>query len=173
MLLKSFISLVIIICCSWIGLIYANSYTERSKLLISMLSSMKMLETEIIYSATPLPEILAKVAKKSKKEVGEIFLYTYEILDKKDGHLFSEAWEKAVMIKTRHLSLKQDDIDILISIGNNLGISDTNDQIKHISLAMEAIKRSYESSLIGQENNVKLFRNLGILIGITIVIILI
>lgn len=171
MALKIIISLIIMGCSTMIGIIYANSYIERSKLLGSMMSTMQMLETEIVYGATPLPELLKKVAMKSKQEISWIFLYTTEILDRKEGYLFYEAWEQAVKLKTKKTSFTKEDIDLLIRIGKNLGVSDRNDQIKHIHLLMEEIKRSYELSIINQNKNVRLCRNFGVLIGLTIIII--
>ncbi|SNR86711.1 stage III sporulation protein AB [Anaerovirgula multivorans] len=171
MLFKLIISLIIIGCSWMIGMIYANTYIERSKLLASMLSTMQMLETEIVYSGTPLPELLQKIAKKSRREIAKIFLLTAEILNRKEGYLFNEAWEQAVKTETKNTSFTKEDIDLLISLGKNLGISDSKDQIKHIHLTMEEIKRSYELSIIEQNKNVRLCRNFGFLIGITIVII--
>lgn len=171
MLFKVIISFIIIGCSSAIGIIYANTYIERSKLLASMLSTMQMLETEIVYSGTPLPEVMQKIASKTRREIAMILLSTAEILNRKEGYLFNEAWEQAVKIETKNTSFNKGDIDLLVSLGKNLGISDSKDQIKHIHLTMEEIKRSYELSIMEQNKNVRLCRNFGFLIGITIVII--
>lgn len=171
MLIKIILSLMIISCTSILGIIYSNSYIERSKFLANMLLTLQMLETEIVYSATPLPELFKKVAKKSKKDIASILLLTAEILDKKEGHLFHDVWKEAVETKTDKSYLTKEDKNLLVSLGSNLGISDSKDQVKYIRLAMEEIKRNYELSLIDQNKNVRLYRNFGILIGITIVII--
>ncbi|AOY77062.1 stage III sporulation protein SpoIIIAB [Clostridium formicaceticum] len=171
MLVKLMISLVIIGCSSLIGIIYANTFIERTKLLANVLSTLQMLETEIVFSATPLPELLSKVGKKSRAEIGCILEATAEILGKKEGDLFSEAWRKAVERESVSTVFTKEDIQILLALGNTLGISDTHDQVKHIRLAMEEIKRNYELSIIVQNKSVRLYRNLGFLVGITIVIV--
>lgn len=170
-MIKLIISLTIIGCSSLIGFIYANAFIDRTKLLGSLLSTLQMLETEILYSATPLPELLKKVAKKSKPEISNILLATSDTLYKKEGLLFADVWEKAVEKETEYTSFTKEDIEILVTLGKNMGISDSKDQIKHIHLTMEEVKRSYEQSIVMQNKNVKLYRNLGILLGITIVII--
>ncbi len=170
---KFLISLIIVGCSSAIGIIYANSYIDRTKLLACMLSTMQILETEIIYGSTPLPDILSKIAQKSRREIANIFLGTKKILDKNRGLLFYEAWQEAVNLNIKDTSFDKDDIDLLLTIGKNLGISDSNDQAKHISLIKEEIRRNYELAIIEQNKNVKLCRSFGFLIGITIVIIFI
>jgi len=171
MLFKLIISLIIIICSSLIGMIYANAFIERTKLLGDLISTLQMLETEIVYTATPLPEMLTKIAQKSEGDIVKIFETTVNILEKKEGYLFSEAWKKAIKEEMRETTLQARDIALLISLGNNLGISDSADQVKHINLVREEIKRNYELSIILQKKNTRLYRNLGVLLGITIVII--
>lgn len=171
MILKLLISIIIIICSTLIGIIYANTYIQRTKLLGSMLSTLQMLETEILYSATPLPLLLRKVAVKSRREIAAILGATAEILDRKEGYTFAEAWRRAVIMETKGTTFQKDDINLLKELGNNLGLSDREDQVKHIRLVMEEIKRSYEHAIVVQNKNVRLFRNLGFLLGITIVII--
>ncbi|SDK51500.1 stage III sporulation protein SpoIIIAB [Natronincola ferrireducens] len=171
MVLRLIFSLIIIASSSLIGNIYANGFIERTKLLASMLSTLQMLETEIIYSATPLPQLLGKVAKKSKGEIGNILEATAEILYKKEGYIFSEAWRIAIEQETTKTAFHKEDIEVLLALGNNLGISDSNDQVKHIRLTKEEIKRNYEMAIVDQGKSVKLYRNLGFLLGVTIVIV--
>lgn len=171
MLFKLIISVIIIGCSSLIGIIHANTFIERTKLLASLISTLQMLETEIVYTATPLPEMLIKIAKKSRIEIARIFETTVNILDKKEGYLFAEAWKKAIEQETKETVFNEGDKELLISLGNNLGISNSVDQVKHIHLTREEIKRSYELSIISQKKNTRLYRNLGFLLGITIVII--
>lgn len=170
-MVKLIISLIIIGCSSLIGIIYANSFVERTKLLGNAVSTLQMLETEIVYSATPLPLLLQKVARKSKREIACILESASNKLKKKEGLLFTEAWGAAVEEETKGTAFTREDIELLLSLGNNLGISDSNDQVKHIRLAMEEMKRSYEMSILDQKKNVKLCRSLGFLMGITVVII--
>ncbi|QUH26648.1 stage III sporulation protein SpoIIIAB [Serpentinicella alkaliphila] len=172
MIVKLIISTLIVGCSTLIGVIYAKSYTERTKLLNNIIGTLQMLESEIVYSATPLPLLLKKISKRSKSEIAKIFSKTVEILEKKDGQTFSDAWQLAIKEETKHSVLKKEDIELLIQLGNSLGISDIDDQVKHIRLAMEEIKRSYEQSIVEQNKNVQLYKNLGFLFGISVVIIL-
>lgn len=172
MVFKFFYSIIIIICSSLLGLIHAKAYVERSRLLKGFLSTLQMLETEIVYGATPLPDLMKKVGSKSKKEIKEIFFQVSDLLNHNSGASFDEIWSRAVVEKTRNTYFAREDVDLLLSLGKNLGISNCQDQVKHIRLVEEEIKRHYESALVEEGKNVKLFKNLGFLLGTAIVIIL-
>jgi len=131
-----------------------------------------MLETEIVYGATPIPILLNKIGNKSKNEIGKIFLTAADLLNQNQGQTFEEVWYNAVNKNIQNTSFNKDDIEVLLSIGRNLGVSNCEDQMKHIRLIQEELKRHYEISIIDQSKNVKLFKNLGFLLGLSIVIML-
>lgn len=172
MIIKIIFSCIIIFCCGMVGEIIANSYRERTKLLNQLISTFQMLETEIVYGATPLPFLLKRVAQKSKSEIASLLEITSEILLKKEGYTFAEAWEKGLEVAKRNSELKLEDIELLLSLGNNLGSSDMENQVKHIRLTMEGLRRNYEEAILLQNKNVSLYKHLGLLTGLTIVIIL-
>jgi len=131
-----------------------------------------MLETEIVYGATPIPILLKKIGNKSKNEIGRIFLTAADLLNQNQGQTFEEVWYTAVNKNIQNTSFNKDDVEVLLSIGRNLGVSNCEDQMKHIRLIQEELKRHYEISIIDQSKNVKLFKNLGFLLGLSIVIML-
>lgn len=171
MVFKLIYSIIIVGCSSLLGFIFANTYVERTKLLNSLLSTLQMLETEIVYGATPIPAIMQKVGNKTKKEIGNIFLFAADLLNLNSGQTFDEIWHNAVTQGAKHTCLSREDVDLLLSLGKNLGISNCKDQMKHIRLIQEEFKRHYELALIEQSKNTKLFKNLGFLLGMAIVII--
>ncbi len=172
MSIKLILSIAIICCSSLLGFILSNTYIERTKLIKGLLSTLQMLETEIVYGATPIPILLKKVGNKSKKEIGDIFLYTSNLLNEKQGENFEKIWNDSVSKKVEGTAFNNDDVEILLSLGKNLGISNCEDQVKHIKLIREEFKRQYEISIIEQNKNAKLYKNLGFLLGLAIVIIL-
>jgi len=131
-----------------------------------------MLETEIVYGATPIPILLNKIGNKSKNEIGKIFLAAADLLNHNQGQTFEEVWYSAVNKNIQNTSFNKEDVEVLLSIGRNLGVSNCEDQMKHIRLIQEELKRHYEISIIEQSKNVKLFKNLGFLLGLSIVIML-
>lgn len=171
MLFKFIYSTIIIGCSSLLGLIFANTYTERTRLLGALISTLQMLETEILYSATPIPVLLERVGNKSDREIKDIFLHTSDLLGRNFGQTLDEVWSGVVSKEAENTHLSREDINLLLSLGKNLGISNSQDQVKHIRLVQEEFKRHYKSALIEEGKNVKLFKNLGFLLGTAIVII--
>ncbi|WP_051569063.1 stage III sporulation protein SpoIIIAB [Alkaliphilus transvaalensis] len=172
MMIKMIFSIIIIICSTLVGEIYANAYRQRTNLLSQLILTLQMLETEIVYASTPLPYLLQSVAKRSKIEIAYLLEETAEILLKKEGYTFSEAWRKGIELAKNKSELRKEDIELLISLGNNLGNSDRDNQVKHIQLTMEELRRNYQEAIDLQHKNVKLYKSLGILGGIAIVVIL-
>ncbi len=173
MLIKLMLSVLIIGGCTLLGNIYAGIYGERVKLLNHLLSTLQMLETEIVYGGTPLPLLLPRIAAKSKAEIAELLIAVADILQLKEGDTFAEAWRKAIEANSKSSALHRDDLELLINLGNNLGTSDRENQVKHIRLAMEDVKRNHATAVAQQQKNAGLYKHLGLLAGITIVIILI
>lgn len=172
MSMKLILSIAIIFCSSLLGVIFSNTYIERTKLIKGLLSTLQMLETEIVYGATPIPILLKKVGSKSKKEIADIFLEVSNLLNEKQGETFEEVWHSSINKKAEDTNFNKDDIEILLSLGKNLGISNSEDQVKHIRLVREEFRRQYEISIIEQNKNAKLYKNLGFLLGLAIVIML-
>ncbi|MDR5658199.1 stage III sporulation protein SpoIIIAB [Serpentinicella sp. ANB-PHB4] len=170
MMIKMILSILIVVGSTLIGIIYANAYIQRTKSLNNIIGTLQTLESEIVYCATPLPFLLRKISTRDNQDINRVFSKTVDILDKKDGSTFFNAWKEAIHIETKNTVLSADDIELLVQLGNNLGTSDIEDQVKHIRLAMEEIKRNYEAAILAQNNNVKLCKNLGFLFGVTIVI---
>ncbi|ABR48646.1 Sporulation stage III, protein AB [Alkaliphilus metalliredigens QYMF] len=171
MILKLLLSILIVICSGLIGIIYAKAYIDRSKLLRDLISTLQMLETEIMYGATPLPELMVLLAAKSEREIARLFQMTAHNLQKHDGHTFASVWRKSVNVMGKETVLKERDIALLVSLGNNLGISDQENQVKHIRLTMEEMRRNYDEAIMLQRKNEKLYKSLGVLFGLTVVIV--
>ena len=53
-----------VILCSMIGFIIAASYKQRPDTLRNLQAALSMMESEINYGQTPMPEALSRVAKK-------------------------------------------------------------------------------------------------------------
>jgi stage III sporulation protein AB len=157
---------------SWIGLQIANQYRQRPLQLREFQSSMQCLETEISYGLTPLPRALERVAKLHQGLVGEIFATARDILLFKQGISVREAWNEAVHNLWDRLALAPSDREILVNFGSTLGVSDRNDQVKHLKLAMAQLANAEAQAWDAKEKNERMYKSLGVLGGLAIVILL-
>ena len=151
-----------------LGNCIANKYVERVKELIAIKSALNILENKIKFTQTPLKEIFNQIAKSSsEKNIINIFkTLTYE----KEINIH-KSWEKTINLS--ETNLKEEDKKILIDMGKILGNTDIDGQVSNIKITSSFIDKQIQKAEEEKNKNVKLYRTLGIVSGLTIVIILI
>lgn len=154
------------------GMAVAGNYSRRPKELRSLRSALQMLETEVAYGATHLPEALGQVAGRCDGTVAPLFNQAAAELSYMSGVTASEAWGKSLGSYYPGTALKPQDLSILRNLGSSLGISDREDQIKHLRLAMEQIGSETAGAEEEAARNVKLWSYLGFLGGLMAVLVL-
>lgn len=154
------------------GIAVANSYARRPRELRSLRSALQMMETEIAYGATRLPEALGLVAYRCDQAVAPLFAGAAAELQAMSGLTAAEAWEKSLNSFYPGTALKPRDLMVLRGLGSSLGISDREDQIKHLHLTTEQLGAEAAAAEEDAARNVKLWSYLGFLGGLTVVLVL-
>lgn len=154
------------------GMTVAGRYSRRPRELKSLGSALQMLETEIAYGANHMKEALEQVGARCDKAVEPLFSRAAANLSATSGVTAASAWESSLCAYYRGSALSPQDLIILRSLGSSLGISDREDQIKHLDLAMEQIKSENVKAEDEAARNVKLWNYLGFLGGLLLVLIL-
>lgn len=152
------------------GLSVAGNYQRRPKELRSLRAALQMLETEVSYGVTLLPEALRQVSGRCDQATAVLFSETAAQLSTMSGMTAAEAWDKALRKYYPGTALKPGDLAILRNLGASLGISDREDQIKHLHLAMEQIDSETVRADDESVRNVKLWRYLGFMGGLLVVL---
>ncbi|NMB28345.1 MAG: stage III sporulation protein AB [Tissierellia bacterium] len=166
-------SLLIIFSTTLIGFYYGRKYSSRLKNLIYMEQCIKILETEIVYGAVPLPEALTNVYNKGNKEVSFVFEdIKNHLLGNKKGEAFHSFSHVIISLKDK-LNFKEEDIEMFLSLGRVVGSSNRQDQEKNFKLILNQITILEREAKLERDKNEKMFKNLGILIGLAIIIILV
>ncbi len=154
------------------GMRVASLYSQRSAELRSLQDALQMLDTEILYAATPLPWALKKIGQSGGDNIARIFYEAGELIAAGQGCTVAEAWEKALQKNWSFTALNQGDYTILYSFGELLGISDRQEQHKNIALTSQHLRKEEESARRNQEKNTRLWQYGGFLVGISIVLLL-
>lgn len=154
------------------GIVMAGDYSRRPRELRFLRSAMQMLETEIAYGATQLAEAMNQVASRCDDAVAPLFYGAAGELSSLAGVTAAEAWEKSLKDYYPRSALRPQDLLILRNLGFSLGISDRDDQIKHLRLAMEQISAETAAAEEEAARNVKLWSYLGFLGGLMLVLVL-
>ncbi|HHV45548.1 MAG TPA: stage III sporulation protein AB [Tissierellia bacterium] len=155
-----------------LGFNYGNRFSKRFENLCFLEQCIKILETEIVYGAYPLPDALSNVYTKGNKKVSFIFeRIKSHLLGSREGDVFNSFLSVADTVKDE-LSFKDEDIELFLSLGRILGSSDREDQEKNFRIVLNQIKLLQEDAKMEMDKNEKMYKNLGILMGIAIVLIL-
>lgn len=164
--------LVILISSSGVGYIAGSRFGMRVKELRLLKISLQMLETEIAYANTPLPQALEAVYLKSSYPVNQIFKNACELLKKRMYSTVGEAFEKAIGMCSDILSLTAEDIGILKSFGYTLGTSDIDGQLKSFKMVMKQLESQEVKAEADMGRNEKMYKNLGVLAGLAVSVLL-
>lgn len=169
-MLKLVGALLVITACGLLGNDVARGYAHRPQLLRSLQTSLQFVETEINYGATPLPEALEKVARAGNPELAPFFLEVREQLLSPLGISIQEAWEKGLDNLNRYTVLEPRELELLAPLGAILGASDREDQVKHLRLTLQQLKQAEVRAREEGSRNERMWRYLGFLFGLMLVL---
>lgn len=163
---------LILVSTSVTGNLVAKNFLERPKQLRELRHSLQILETEISYAASFLPQALENIARINEPPVSNLFSRASKILLSQEGYTASEAWEMAIEENLSDLAIKESDREILLQLGSSLGCSNRENQLKHLKLAQEYLQKEEQKAEEEREKNAPLWRYLGVVLGIAIIILL-
>ncbi|MGO1470846.1 MAG: stage III sporulation protein SpoIIIAB [Tissierella sp.] len=171
--LKSIFYFMVFFSSSTLGILYGGMFSKRERNLIDLEYNIRLLESEIIAGRTPLPEALENVYKKGKGEIKVIFQeIKIDLLENRREDIYISFSFQKNLLKKQYM-FKDEDISIFLFLGKILGKSNKEDQESNLKFIIKQIQTMKEESRIEKEKNVKLYRTLGVLMGISIVIIMI
>ena len=151
-----------------LGITIANKYKYRVNDLSIIRNILNILKTKINYTYESLPKIFEEIEQEFSCEVGKIFKIAKEKMQEMSA---GEAWHYA--LENAHTNMNEEDIRILKNLEKMLGKTNVEGQITEIELMEKFIDKQIEKAEEEQKKNEKLYRSLGIICGMAIVIILI
>ncbi len=171
MLIKFLGALALVGATSFIGFSLASDCSKRPRSLRELQSLLQMLENEISYLSNLLSEAFNRIYESTNSQTSILFREAAKNLST-HGITADAAWEKAIEENYAKLSLNKEDKTVLISFGNMLGNSDLEGQINNIKLMSSQLKLQELKAEEMRTKNEKMYRSLGVLSGLAIVIIL-
>ena len=153
------------------GFVIASSYEKRVYNLRQLMAFIQMLESEIQFARTTLPQIIAAQAPRFPGEIGKFLVILSSNLKAGTGESFSVIWEHGVASLAQNglpISVLQD----LRSCGQTLGTSDVNEQEKHLKQLLQRLDQALKAAEGEREKHTRLWQYLGISTGLLIVLLL-
>lgn len=172
MLLKYMGAALIIAATYFYGNGISSSYRNRVSQLEELLLGLEMFHTEINYGLTPLPHAFMNIGAKLKKPVGTIFLDAAREMQESRGLSARECWQNAWEAGSAALAFSSREMKLLERLGLAWGKGDKSDQLRQTGLIRELLRQALHEAREELQKNDKMWRYLGLLGGVTLVIFL-
>lgn len=172
MLFKIIGSIIVVCATSFLGYFYSKDCGKRPNQLRDLQALFQMFENEISFLSNLLTDAFNRIYKTSNSEISVIFKDTALILENDGSIGASEAWSNAINGNIKKTALNKEDEEILISFGKMLGNSDLEGQIKNIRLTECQLKLQEQKAEEYKKKNESMYKALGVLCGLAIVIIM-
>ncbi len=151
-----------------IGNIYSKKYINRASQLEQMKNLLNIFKVKIKFTCDTIQEIFNQLYEDTPNEIGEIFKKANEYME---TYSAKEAWNKS--LEEAKTDLTKEDIETLKNLGKILGETDVEGQINQIELTETLLKNQIKEALEEKVKNSKMYRTLGVTVGLAISIILI
>lgn len=163
--------LLSILCSSTsIGFLIAKKYVDRLKELNNVLDLVDMIQNRIKFTRLPIKEILIEISQIKKTSISNLF---FKIGSNMKNKTLKDAWNNSIEEEKNFLNLNKEDLAIINNLGNILGKTDVEGQLSGINLFKTQIKSQIQNAYEEKRKNEKMYRSLGSIVGLVIVILLI
>ncbi len=176
-LLKWAGGLLVFAACSALGFYRAFLLGRRVRWIRESMHGVQRLETEIAFAGTPLLTALVKPVMTGTPVSDSFFTVLRTHLLKQVAERRSEGevdvrrvWIELCGGRLYPFSAKQAELELLRELGVSLGVSDRDDQIKHLRLASHHLAALAEDALAEQQKYESMWRSFGVLGGLLLVI---
>lgn len=152
-----------------LGLMASKRLDNRQKFLHQYISFINQVKTQIEFNGSSLAIIFSLC--NAEKPFNSFINNTISTLE--SGNTFIDSWYRSVDNIDKSVGLKSDDISIINEFGQGLGISDINGQISHCNLHSELAEIRYQDARDCVIKKSKLYKTMGLMIGVAISIVII
>lgn len=164
---------LILVFSSILGYAFGNIYSKRAKNLLDLQYCIRVLESEIINGNIPLPQALENTSIKGRGHIALLFKEIKEdLIDNKREDIYDSFLLKIDLLKNKY-AFNNQDIEIFLYLGKILGKTSRKDQEKNMKFIISQLDNHYLEAEVEERKNTKLYRTLGFLVGLGVVIILI
>ena len=172
LLLKTFLIISVFGISTFIGYALANKFSTRVNEIKDFILALEIFETKIKYTYDSLSTSFLYIADNLKTKAYRIFYITAEEIKDDINSSAGAIFKRVVDEEKIFLNLSGEDIEIVKGLGIALGQTDIEGQIKNIRLVKSSLERQLDTAVEEKSKNYKLYRNMGVLSGLIIIIIL-
>lgn len=168
-----FASGAILLGCAYLGVLFGTSYRKRVQQLVEFENVLMQLEFDIDFMGVTLDESFEKIVRNCEGGVKDVLSYVCLWLRNDRFSNMAKLWERGFRKFRTDIFLTDEDIDILIEFSKSLGCGDRTREKNNIKMASMRLKLAEEEAREEAKKNIKMYRGLGLLTGVFLVIVLI
>jgi stage III sporulation protein AB len=170
-MLKLLGAVFILFAATMFGFAQASQYARRPRQIRQLIQALQRLETEMVYGYTPLSEALGRIAGQMPDPLAALFRDAASRMERA-GSSARQSWQDAVRAHWPSTAMRGNEQQILCQLGFTLGITDREDQVKHLRMAASLLQAEETTAWDEQKRYEKMWRSLGVLAGAFIVILM-
>lgn len=164
-------SILLFFSCTGLGFRIANDYRNRPKHIRALQHALRLLQTEIEYSVTPLQGALRRVAERVKEPVRSLFEVAARELDDPECPV-RDAIQRGVLQTKDRNAMRDGDYDVLLEFAQTLGSSDRFHQTQQFQVTLLHFDALVAESDDSRRRNERLWQYLGVLSGLLLIVLM-
>ncbi len=146
---------------------------KKRKLLLGNLQKLfVMLHSEIQFRNLTITEAFFQISRRIDSQLASFLTEIGEEWRQKRGESVGEIWKSCVRRDFSDSYLKKEDLDWLEEIGEGLGSFDRTEQVRHIELLLKYLEEELTVCERIVRESEKLYKTMGLLGGIFIIVLL-
>ena len=159
--------------CGYSGMQLAARFKKRCEQLEDFSEALRQLEFDIDFLNITVRESFEKIAKSSGDGVREVLGYISREMKNSRCCDMQRLWRRAFERFCGELFLTDEDTEILLDFSKNLGSGNRESEKNNIKAAAMRLRIAEDEAREGAAKNMKMYRGLGFLFGVFVVILLI
>lgn len=172
MILRSIAYLIIVLGCGYMGMMFTARMDARIKQLSELLSMLRQLSFNIGFLSLPVAEAVSRAAENQGGAVRKILDEVSAVMRANPDISPSKAWSGALERHSGELCLKKAEIKALEEFSENVGKGDVRETLDGIQMIAAKLKLASDEAAAERAKDGKLYRGMGFMTGILIVILL-
>lgn len=166
-IIKCLIYILLFASSTTIGFLMSKKYEKRVQQLKDFKSALTIFKTKIRFTYAPLKDIFEDISKSISSKTSQVFKLVSECLEVENA---TNCWDRA--LNDIELEITNEDKETIRPLGKLLGKTDVEGQLSEIDLCLTFLEKQIEKSEMERDKNSKLYKTLGSIAGIGIIIIL-
>lgn len=171
--MKEALFLGIFICSAYLGFSFGDKYQKRYGNLKVLEKALILMKNQILFVYTPLPEVFENTGDKIEGPWKKVFKDIGAILNNNFVDDVYGAFKDSINRYANILYIENEDRDLILDFSKSLGESGVYGQEQIFNLTINNLENIIEEARDLRDKNCKMYRYLGVCLGVMIIIFLI